>query len=112
VPVLWLNPSVPMTAGKAAAQVGHATMIAAALLQATGDDAALAGWAARGYRVAVRTADRERWRALHPDDDPLQAWRRRRVATVRDAGFTEVAPGTVTVLAQFAPAPFPGGCAI
>lgn len=100
VPVLWLNPAVPMTVGKAAAQVGHATMIAAALLQSTGRHDGLASWAAQGYRVAVRTPSAAAWRTLHPGDDPSAAWRRQRVLAVRDAGFTEVAPGTVTVLAQ------------
>ena len=99
-PVLWLNPSVPMTVGKAAAQVGHATMIAAALLGADHQDATLAAWAADDYRVAVRTPSRPTWRGLHPGDDPLAAWRRRGVVAVRDAGYTEVAPGTITVLAQ------------
>lgn len=96
-PVLWLNPAVPMTAGKAAAQVGHGTMLMAALLA----DAELADWAARDCRCAVRTATPSGWANLHPGDDPLAAWQRRRVVAVRDAGFTEVAPGTVTVLAQW-----------
>ena len=97
VPVLWLNPSVPMTAGKAAAQVGHGTMLLAALLP----DVDLAAWAARDCRCAVRMATPAQWRELHPGDEPLAAWRDRRVVAVRDAGFTEVAPGTVTVLAQW-----------
>ena len=101
VPVLYLNPVVPMTTGKAAAQVGHATMLAAALLHADGRDAELKAWAANGFRCAVRTPSRELWRDLHPGDDPVGAWRRRRVVAVRDAGFTEVDPGTVTVLTQW-----------
>jgi peptidyl-tRNA hydrolase len=100
VPVLWLNPDVEMTVGKAAAQVGHATMILAALCEASGVD--LTAWAENGYRCAVRTPDRDRWAALHPGTDPAAAWRSRGVVAVRDAGFTEVAPGTVTVLAQWA----------
>jgi peptidyl-tRNA hydrolase len=97
VPRLLLNPRVPMTVGKAAAQVGHATMILGALL----DDAQLADWAERGYRTAVRTATAAQWKELHPGDDPEGAWRRDRVIAVRDAGFTEVDPGTITVLAQW-----------
>ncbi|WP_436494602.1 peptidyl-tRNA hydrolase [Actinokineospora sp. HUAS TT18] len=96
VPVLWCNPSVPMTAGKAAAQVGHATMLLAALLP----DVDLAQWASMDYRCAVRTPTESAWADLHPGDAPDLAWKTRRVLAVRDAGFTEVAPGTVTVLAQ------------
>ncbi|GAB3468671.1 aminoacyl-tRNA hydrolase [Actinophytocola sediminis] len=98
VPVLWLNPSIEMTAGKAAAQVGHAAMLLAALWSADGTD--LTDWAATDYRCAVRTGSADDWAKLHPGDDPAQAWRSRGVVAVRDAGFTEVAPGTVTVLAQ------------
>ncbi|CAM3325912.1 peptidyl-tRNA hydrolase [Kibdelosporangium persicum] len=97
VPVLWLNPAVPLTAGKAAAQVGHASMLLAALL----DEPDLKAWAEIGFRCAVRTPSREQWASLHPGDDPGGAWRDRRVIAVRDAGFTEVDPGTVTVLAQW-----------
>ncbi|SFB14709.1 Peptidyl-tRNA hydrolase [Amycolatopsis marina] len=97
VPLLLLNPAVTMTVGKAAAQVGHATMILAALL----DPEQRSGWEEQGYRCAVRTATPAEWRNLHPGDDPGHAWRERRVIAVRDAGFTEVDPGTVTVLAQW-----------
>jgi peptidyl-tRNA hydrolase len=97
VPVLFLNPEVTMTVGKAAAQVGHATMILASLLE----PAELAAWSARGYRCAVRTPSVAHWKTLHPGDDPAGAWRQRGVVAVRDAGFTEVDPGTVTVLAQW-----------
>jgi peptidyl-tRNA hydrolase len=97
IPVLWLGPGVAMTAGKAAAQVGHGTMLLAALLS----DEDRAAWAALDFRCAVRTATPARWAELSPGDRPLDAWRDRRVVAVRDAGFTEVAPGTVTVLAQW-----------
>lgn len=97
VPVLWLNPTVPLTAGKAAAQVGHASMLLAALL----DSPDLKAWSENGYQCAVRTPTREQWNTLHPGTDPAGAWQDRQVVAVRDAGFTEIAPGTVTVLAQW-----------
>ncbi|WP_216215503.1 peptidyl-tRNA hydrolase [Amycolatopsis aidingensis] len=97
LPVLWLNPGISMTVGKAAAQVGHATMILAALL----DPGRLARWAAQGYRCAVRTPTAGEWAGLRPADDAGAAWRARSVVAVRDAGFTEIAPGTITVLAQW-----------
>lgn len=101
VPVLWLNPAVAMTAGKAAAQVGHASMLLAALLRADNRDNVLAKWSTVDFRCAVRTPSRDGWARLHPGEDPLHAWRTRRVVAVRDAGFTEIAPGTVTVLATW-----------
>ncbi|HEX3783995.1 MAG TPA: peptidyl-tRNA hydrolase [Pseudonocardiaceae bacterium] len=100
-PVLWLNPEVPMTAGKAAAQVGHGTMLLAALLSGSGRAEALAEWSASGFRCAVRIADKAAWPDLCPGQDPERSWRERGIIAVRDAGFTEVAPGTITVLAQW-----------
>ncbi|AXB47231.1 peptidyl-tRNA hydrolase [Amycolatopsis albispora] len=96
-PVLLLNPGVTMTVGKAAAQVGHGTMLLASLL----DEHRLAAWADRGFRCAVRVPGRLEWAELHPGHDPALAWAERSVIAVRDAGFTEVEPGTVTVLARW-----------
>ncbi|MGM1064630.1 aminoacyl-tRNA hydrolase [Saccharothrix sp. Mg75] len=81
---LWLNPRVAMTAGKAAAQVGHASMLLAPHLSPV----ELKEWAELGYRCAVRTPSAAEWDALVARPD---------VVLVRDAGYTEVAPGTATV---------------
>ncbi|MFF5987952.1 peptidyl-tRNA hydrolase [Prauserella flavalba] len=96
LPLLLLNPGITMTVGKAAAQVGHGTMLLASLL----GKEELAHWQEREYRCAVRTATEAEWTELYPRD-PAAAWRDREVIAVRDAGFTEIAPGTVTVLAQW-----------
>ncbi|MEU6154088.1 peptidyl-tRNA hydrolase [Actinosynnema sp. NPDC047251] len=82
--LLWLNPRVEMTAGKAAAQVGHASM----LLAPTLSEEELKEWAALDYRCAVRTPSPAEWDALLA---------RPGVVVVRDAGYTEVDPGTATV---------------
>lgn len=88
-PVLWINASLAMTLGKAAAQVGHAVML---LAGATSAERARA-WADTGYRCAVRDADEKRWEELR-----IEVAQGRAIA-VRDAGFTEVAPGSITVIA-------------
>ncbi|HEV2636963.1 MAG TPA: peptidyl-tRNA hydrolase [Actinocrinis sp.] len=84
--VLWLNPGVQMTAGKAMAQVGHAAQLGWWTL--ADDDQAR--WAEAGFPLAVRTATPEQWHKLAAADLP----------TVRDAGFTEVTPGSTTAIAQ------------
>lgn len=98
VPVFWLAPQPAMSTGKAAAQVGHASMLLAALLAADGRGATLDRWAADGYPCAVRTASVPQWADLAVGERPDRAWGERGILAVRDAGFTEVAPGTVTVL--------------
>ena len=85
-PVLWLNPDVPMTAGKAMAQAGHAAQLAWWQLP----DEARAQWLAVGFDLAVRTPPADRWAALVASGLPV----------VRDGGFTEVTPGTCTVVAD------------
>jgi peptidyl-tRNA hydrolase len=84
--VLWLNPDLDMTAGKSMAQVGHAAQIAWWRL----NDAQRKEWADAGFPLAVRTASKQAWPALAASDRPL----------VRDAGFTEIAPGSCTVVAD------------
>jgi peptidyl-tRNA hydrolase len=85
-PVLWLNPGLPMTAGKAMAQAGHGAQLAWWGLSA-GDRAA---WRDAGFDLAVRTAGSEQWAELLASGLPV----------VTDGGFTEVAPGSATVVAD------------
>jgi peptidyl-tRNA hydrolase len=82
VPVIWVNAALNLTVGKAAAQVGHASMLYAAAHDLT-----------EVPPFAVRHADGERWTQL------CAAVGRGEAVAVRDAGFTEVAPGTITCIA-------------
>lgn len=86
--VLWTAPDLPMTVGKAAVQVAHASMLGAALIPPT----RRAAWTAAGCPLQVRQATPGRWARL--DGEP-------RTVAVRDAGYTEVAPGSCTVIAEF-----------
>jgi peptidyl-tRNA hydrolase len=81
-PVIWVNAELNLSVGKAAAQVGHASMLYAAAHGLTDVPA-----------FAVRDAGGERWAQL------CAAVQRGEAVAVRDAGFTEVAPGTITCIA-------------
>ncbi|NEB91817.1 peptidyl-tRNA hydrolase [Streptomyces bauhiniae] len=85
-PVLWLNPDLKMSAGKEMAQVGHGAQLAWWALS----DAARDAWRTAGHPLTVRTATPAHWRELTTSGLPL----------VRDAGFTEIAPGSATVVAD------------
>ncbi|APE36322.1 peptidyl-tRNA hydrolase [Nocardia mangyaensis] len=89
LPVLWVNAALEMSVGKAAAQVGHASMLLAGALPV----AAAAAWADREFRCAVRDADERQWAQVSAEVAAGRA------VAVRDAGFTEVAPGSMTVIA-------------
>ena len=82
LPTIWVNRDLDMSVGKVAAQVGHGSMLYAATLEAS----QAWQWAQRGYPLAVRELPRAQW-----PDASLRA------VEVRDAGFTEIAPGSVTV---------------
>lgn len=86
VPVLWLNPDVVMSAGKAMAQAGHGAQLAWYELPENERDA----WREAGFPLAVRTASPEDWRRLTASGLPV----------VKDAGFTEIAAGSSTVVAD------------
>jgi peptidyl-tRNA hydrolase len=85
-PTLWVTPEISMTAGKAMAQAGHAAQLAWWRLAAADRER----WAESGFELAVRTATPDRWKALLASDLPV----------VQDGGFTEVAPGSRTVIAD------------
>ena len=89
---------VPMTAGKLMAQTGHAGMITAALL-AGSDEPRLRRWSDAGLPVVVARLTADAWRRELAVASGAEAWREGGVA-VRDAGFTEIDPGTVTVIAD------------
>ncbi|GGG06057.1 hypothetical protein GCM10007304_20210 [Rhodococcoides trifolii] len=88
-PVLWIDAGLEMTLGKAAAQVGHSVMILAGSMSARDAEA----WYESGYACSVRDASRDRWAHLRAEESAGRA------VGVRDAGFTEVAPGSTTVIA-------------
>ncbi|WAZ24758.1 peptidyl-tRNA hydrolase [Streptomyces cinnabarinus] len=85
-PVLWLNPDLDMSAGKAMAQAGHGAQLAWWELS----EQERTAWRDAGFPLAVRTAPRDRWPGLTTSGLPV----------VRDAGFTEIAPGSCTVVAD------------
>ncbi|MFD7325203.1 peptidyl-tRNA hydrolase [Streptomyces sp. NPDC059875] len=85
--LLWLNPDLDMSAGKAMAQAGHG----AQLLWWEMPDADRKAWREAGFPLSVRTADPARWAELTTSGLPV----------VRDAGFTEIAPGSCTVVSAF-----------
>ncbi len=78
-----LNPDVTITTGKAAAQCGHA----AQLLLRQGRRKDVAAWVEAG--AAVRLARDVPWRDCV----------KKAAVAVRDGGFTEVPPGTMTAIA-------------
>ncbi|WNO71724.1 MULTISPECIES: aminoacyl-tRNA hydrolase [unclassified Streptomyces] len=85
-PVLWLSPELDMSAGKAMAQAGHGAQLAWWELS----DADRKSWRDTGFRLSVRTPGRALWQELTVSGLPV----------VRDAGFTEIAPGSCTVVAD------------
>ena len=82
---LWLNPHLTLTTGKAAAQVGHAAQLLWQWLPADGAER----WIADGAPLDVVVAAESDWAGL-VEHAPV---------VVTDGGFTEVPPGTVTVVA-------------
>lgn len=85
-PVLWVNPALEMSSGKAMAQCGHAAQLAWWDLS----DEARKEWEATDFALSVRTATPAQWTRLLQTDLPV----------VQDAGFTEVEPGSRTVIAD------------
>jgi peptidyl-tRNA hydrolase len=85
-PVLWLNPDLEMSAGKAMAQVGHAAQLAWMVLP----DEARKLWRESDFALSVRTPPAAHWSTLLTSGLPV----------VQDAGFTEIDPGTRTVIAD------------
>ena len=79
-----LNPAAPMSSGKTLAQIAHAAVMAA-------DSRRFEEWVAAGCPARVLAPSRDDFAAAARRDDLA--------ACVADAGLTEVAPGTVTVLA-------------
>jgi peptidyl-tRNA hydrolase len=96
---VWLAPTPAMTLGKAMAQAGHAGMIAVALL-AEANPGVLADWRTAGLPAAARRATADQWSELTARSADPSGFGATGTLAVRDAGFTEVDPGTVTVIGQ------------
>lgn len=91
-PVIYVDNTLEMTAGKAAAQVGHGSMLYAASL--TAEQAWQ--WAQQDYTLSVREVPREVFNQALSQPDAV---------VIRDAGYTEVAPDSATVVTVSAPLP-------
>ncbi|MGA9316407.1 MAG: aminoacyl-tRNA hydrolase [Solirubrobacteraceae bacterium] len=87
--VYIIRPGVIKSMGKAIAQAGHAAL-ALADEMATTHHAELQRWRAQGMPGEVRLADDRMWERLKAEVDCV---------VIRDAGYTQVAAGTETVLA-------------
>ena len=85
-PLIALDTSLQMSAGKAVAQAGHASM----LLAAARETSWVQQWAQAGFPLNVRELPREEFAELAARPETV---------AVRDAGFTEVAPGSTTAIA-------------
>ncbi|STC98640.1 aminoacyl-tRNA hydrolase [Corynebacterium renale] len=85
-PVVYVDASLSMTTGKIAAQVGHGAMLLAAAQPADW----VLGWARTSFATSVRLVDHDHFTHLCAKDGAV---------TVVDAGFTEIAPDTATVVA-------------
>lgn len=98
-PVIYVDASLGMTVGKAAAQVAHGSMLLAAEM----DVDTAAAWSDAGFPLHVCEVDAERFREVRAEAEGKAAadpgTPQRYSAVVQDAGYTEVAPGSVTVVA-------------
>lgn len=86
LPTLLINSDLGMSAGKAAAQAGHGSMLLAAGLPLE----EVRRWEAQGFRVNVREA---------PAAELGRRFSENGAVAVHDAGYTEVEPGSLTVVA-------------
>ena len=85
-PVIYVDRSLDMSAGKAAAQVGHGSMMLAAAMSV--DEAR--AWAENNFRLSVREVPGTEFRSACAQDGAV---------VIVDAGFTEIAPDSATVCA-------------
>ncbi|MDV2433660.1 aminoacyl-tRNA hydrolase [Corynebacterium tuberculostearicum] len=85
-PVIYVDRSLDMSAGKAAAQVGHGSMMLAAAMSV--DEAR--AWAENNFRLSVREVPGTEFRSACAQDGAV---------VIVDAGFTEIAPNSATVCA-------------
>jgi len=96
-----LAPGLAMSAGKAAAQVGHAALMGADRPAEEGADGTTTDGADAGWRAAVDAWEAAGWPIRLATATPA-GWRAAQHAlpcvVVTDSGITEVAPGSRTVL--------------
>lgn len=84
------NPAVPMSLGKSVAQVGHAVLMCAMSAFAQRNSRLFHEWRERGHPSALLPFDAQSWALVRGAEGSV---------TVRDAGLTEVIPGSETVCA-------------